>query len=271
MGIRLLAISLVAACAAATPALGAQRAAKVTKQPTVPAAAKTVKGQMRGHVIAVRTVADKPIFDYEITGARLVDGKLELTGTVRPTGKPGRGGEAGATLVGTLGKEPPAEYHAARARRNARRAGLTPPPASGAPAEQKPGGPPTSTETAGDLGQLSQSTQSTARTTPEVVPPGGEKPKEEKPAKQDAKALLAGAAGCEVIFLKMEIPAPYATAAGGKTVQLNVALAPIDNTAGVDLNHRICLVAYAIDANDGTAGNEVAELNRSLGAPEARK
>ncbi len=102
-----------------------------------------------------------------------------------------------------------------------------------------------------------------------MVPPGGEKPKEEKPG--DAKAMLAGAAGCEVIFLKLEIPAPYATAAGGKTVQLNVALAPIDNRAGVDLNHRICLVAYAIDANDGTASAEVAELNRSLGAPEARR
>jgi hypothetical protein len=63
----------------------------------------------------------------------------------------------------------------------------------------------------------------------------------------------------------MALPARYAAAAGGREVQLNVALARIDNRAGDDLNRGICRVLLAMETG-GAVDAELAELNRLLGA-----
>jgi hypothetical protein len=261
---RFLALAALAAFAAllATPvpalALGPQKRA-ATRAPSAAAAVRTVKGNLRGSVIAVRTVADRPAFDFVLAKAAIVNGKLELHGDALPPGRttPKRG-TLKATLVGTLAKEPTPEYLAARAKRNAARSGAAR-PSSGQATPQTPGGPATTSETASDLGQLSQSTQSTARTTPEPAGTDGERP---KTAKEPIKAAATGITGCEVMYLRLELPPAYVAAAGGKSVQLNVALAQIDNQHGVHVNQRICRVVRALEGGDETAEAELAELNR---------
>jgi hypothetical protein len=208
----------------------------------------------------VHSLADRPLFEFELAEARLVDGKLELAGTVRPAGRaPAQRGLLRATLVGTMAKEISPEYSAARARRNAARSGATR-PSSAEPAKQQPGGAATSTESAGELGQLAQSTQSTARSTPAAAGAEGEKPKE----RDSPKAADSGIGGCDVVYLRLEVPQRFAAAAGGRSVQLNVSLAQIDNETGRRLNRRICRVVNALDEDDDSTVAEVAELNRML-------
>jgi len=231
------------------------------RSPAAHAAPRTIEGNMRGNVVAVRSDRDRPIFEYVLTGARITNGKLELVGTLRASG--GRSGVTApgtATLVGSLAKEISPEYVAARSRRNAARSGAQR-PATGVQTEQKAGGPATNTESAGELGQLSQSTQSTSRTTPPSAGAEGEKPE----AAKDVKAAATGIGGCDVVFFRMELPTRYAAAAGSRNVQLNVSLAQIDNQQGVSINQRICRVVNAIEANRGAAEAEAAELNRLLG------
>jgi hypothetical protein len=241
-------------------AAGPQRRAAGRAASSAAAVVRTVKGNLRGNVIAVRSVADRPVFDYALTEARVVNGKLELLGSIRPAGrKATKGGAASATLVGSLAKDPDPEYFVQRAKRNAARTGRVQ-PAPGQPAEQKPGGPATTSEAAGEMGQLAQSTQSTARTTPEVVGPEGVKPKDGKTV-----AAATGVSGCEVMFLRMQLPAAYAAAAGGRSVQLNVSVAAIDNKTGIDINRRLCRVVNALQGGGGSVDAEVAELNRLLG------
>jgi hypothetical protein len=255
-----LAVALAAhgVASARVPQRRAGGAATATAARSVGVDVRTVKGNMRGNVIAVRSLADRPLFDYVLTEARLVNGKLELAGSVRSSGRQAAGaGTLSATLVGSLAKEVSPEYTAARARRNAARSGAVR-PGSGEQAKQQAGGPATTSENAAELGQLSQSTQSTARTTPAPAGAEGEKPKEAR------KAAATGIGGCEVVFLKLDLPARYVSVVGGRTVQLNVSLAQTDNRSGVDLNQRICRIVNALESGEDSADGELAELNRML-------
>jgi hypothetical protein len=260
---RLLGVAVAALIAAPVPAFaqGAKaRGGAVVGTGSTARAARTVKGLMRGNVIAVRSDRDQPLFDFVLSEARLVDGKLELEGSIRPTAKTAAAAAAtSATLVGTLAKEPSPEYAAARARRNAARSGAQRNPASGETAKQKPGGAPTSAENAGELGQLAQSTQSTARTTPAGAEVTGGESKNGK-----ASAAATGISGCEVVFLKMQLPARYAARAGSPNVQLNVALAQLDNRPGTELNQPLCRVVYALESKDESADAELERLNAML-------
>ena len=219
-------------------------------------------------MIQVRNLNDRPAFEYTLTAARVVNGKLELQGTMRrAAAKGGAGSEASATLVGTLAKFRSPKEEGSRSTTGPR-------PAAGEPAAQQQGAQAQTGETAGQVGQLAQSTQSTARQTQTPTAPDGEQPEKgekltqggaESAAGTQAVAAATGITGCEVMYLKMELPAQMAAAAGGRTVQLNVSLAQLDNKAGQELNKRICRVVNAIDSNNGTADAEIAMLNRMLG------
>jgi hypothetical protein len=276
-------VGLLVVSASAAPsgasAQGKQRRVRApgaaSPAPSAPAASapRTVKGSMRGNVIAVRNVNDRPAFAYTLTGARVVNGKLELQGTTRPAAaKGGAGAAASATLVGTLAMHRRPEEEQSRA--EAEPQTTKPEPAAGDPPAQQQGGQAATPETAGQLGQLAQSTQSTARQTPTPTAPDGEQPEKGESltehvaeAPVDTKPLAGGTGvtGCELLYLKMELPAQMAAAAGGRTVQLNVSLAQLDNKAGEDLNQHICRVVRALDSNKGTADTEVAALNAMLG------
>jgi hypothetical protein len=265
-------------------AQGKQRRASATATPTAtPAAAagaatvRTVKGHMRGNVISIRNVADKPAMEYTITSARVVDGKLELEGTVRPVGRrSGQGAAATATLVGALAMHRPGEnFRGDDWEQAAAESAAEPDAAAGQPETQPQGSAPETPETAGQNSQLTQSTQSTARTTQTPTAPGGEQPEKSEglteaivEAPVDTKPLAEGkgVTGCELVFLRLQVPQQMAAAAGGRTVQLNVSLAQIDNKAGINLNQRICRVVRALESKSRAADAEVERLNKMLAA-----
>lgn len=245
------------AAAAAASLLGAP--AVFAKSPGGPAG-----GYLTSNVVAVRDASDRPIFDFVVTGASIVDGKLQLRGTVRKPGATGAGTPATASLAGTLAKEPSPAYAEGRRRRAEAQRRMTPVPAAGATTDQKPGGPATTGEAAGQMGQLAQSTQSTSRDTPEAAPEGGEKPKDAKPA---MKVEPTDTTGCDMLFFQLAVPGQFASAAGGQRLQVNVALARRDNATGIGISRMICGVVTAMAANDNAGATRAAQdLDRALGA-----
>jgi hypothetical protein len=224
-------------------------------------AARAVSGVMRGNVIAVRSAADRPIFDFAVTGASISGKQVVLEGTLRAPGGRGAASSAlSASLVGSLAAEPSPAYVRARARRTAAQRGGRP-PAAGAPAEQQPGGAATTPEASGQIGQLAQSTQSTARTTDTPVAPDAKEPKDNGTA---TSAAVSGPTGCDVVFVRMAVPAAYTGRAGSRTLQVGVTLAVVDNAVGIEINRRLCRIAEAAASGDTNLGAEVDALNRIL-------
>ncbi|HVF88237.1 MAG TPA: hypothetical protein VM866_11635, partial [Pyrinomonadaceae bacterium] len=73
--------------------------------------------------------------------------------------------------------------------------------------------------------------------------------------------------GCEIFFLKMQLPAPLTAAArASQPVQLGVVLAPMDNQAGEQINQRVCRVVRSLDGKGESKAieSQVAELNQML-------
>ena len=239
---------------------------------------RTMRGSMLANVITARTSDnDQPGFDYTITGARVSEGRLELQGTIRsPTTNTGPVSTVTATLVGTLAKHrPTASSYAARAATS----GTPPASASGQTRVQQQGRESTNPENAAQLGQLSQATQTTALATHPPTAPGGKQPAgttlteqiTEAPVQTRALATAtSGVTGCEVMFLKMQLPSQLkAYASGGnQMVQLGVVLVPLDNKIGNEINQRMCRIVRALDskAGSGEAEDELTRLNRLLGS-----
>ncbi len=241
---------------------------------------RTMRGSMLANVITARTSDnDQPGFDYTITGARVSEGRLELQGTIRSaTANTGPVSTATATLVGTLAKHRPA------APRDAVRATTpdTPPPAAAASGQtrvQQQGRESTNPENAAQLGQLSQATQTTALATHPPTAPGGKQPAgttlteqiTEAPVQTRALATAtSGVTGCEVMFLKMQLPSQLKAYArvSNQMVQLGVVLVPLDNKIGDEINQRMCRIVRALDSKGGSgeAEDELTRLNRLLGS-----
>jgi hypothetical protein len=238
---------------------------------------RTMRGSMLANVITARTSDnDQPGFDYTITGARVSEGRLELQGTIgSATANTGQVSTATATLIGTLAKHRPvATGDAARA--------TTPgasPAASGQARVQQQGREPTNPENAAQLGQLSQATQTTAQATHPPTVPGGKQPAgttlteqiTEAPVQTRALATAtSGVTGCEVMFLKIQLPSQLKAKAGGSNemVQLGVVLVPLDNKTGDEINQRMCRIVRALDskAGSGEVDDELTRLNRLLGS-----
>ena len=224
---------------------------------------RTLRGRLRGNVITARTSDDRPGFDYAITAARVRDGRLEIEGTVAPAGARARAtAPATATLVGTLAKNRPADRPYAALQQQA----APVPSAAGQTPAQPQGTSPANPETAGQLGQLAQATQDTARTTQTPTAPGGRQPASTTVTDPVTEAR---ATGCELMFFKMQLPAPLRAAAPARAdaVQLGVMVPSLDNKRGEEINQRMCRIVRALDS--GGYGAEVeaelAQLNRLLG------
>jgi hypothetical protein len=232
---------------------------------------RALTGRMVGNKITARMRDDRPGFEYVVTGAKVVDGKLHFEGVISQSGKAGaKPGTmtTAAMLVGTLSRaRNPWPSAASAPQRAARAAAQT----SGQPAAQPQGREARNPETAGNVGQLAQSTQSTARTTQTPTAPEGRRPAggEVNEQTQSLYTAIDTGSGCEIFFLKMQLPAPLTAAARASLpVQLGVVLAPMDNQAGEQINQRVCRVVRSLDGKGESKAieSQVAELNQMLAA-----
>lgn len=253
------AVALLAAAEAPAQRKGRGAGARARQ----PAAARveptrTLSGRMIGNRVIARLADDRTEFDYTLTGAQVVDGKLQFLGSV---GEPGRAGVAGetasATLVGTLGRSREPWPWAGEPRR--------PKPAE-QQAAQPQGREARNPETAGQIGQLSQSTQSTARTTQTPTAPEAKKPAAGEVTEQTQSLYTAidAGSGCDVLYVKMQLPPQLAARAHAtEPVQIGVVLAPLDNKRGEEINRHVCRVVRALSAGQGVE-DQLAQLNRLL-------
>lgn len=236
---------------------------------------RTMRGLMSGNVIAARRSDDSPGFNYTITGARISEGRLELQGALTPASRNiGPASAVTATLVGMLAKFRPPEPGTQAVTQTTSPAIAA---ATGQNPVQQPGREPTSPENAAQLGQLSQATQTTARTAQPPTAPGGKQPSDKNLTEQITQAPVqtralatagGGTTGCELMFLKMQLPMQLAasTRAGSQPVQLGVVLATIDNERGMEINQHICRIVRALNSGgkDREIETELTQLNRLL-------
>lgn len=220
---------------------------------------RTLSGRMIGNRVIARLADDRAEFDYTLTGAQVIDGRLQFLGSV---GEPGRGGvaveTASATLVGTLGRSREPWAWASEPRR--------PKPAAGQQGAQPQGREARNPETAGQIGPLSQATQSTARTTQTPTAPEAKKPAEGQVTEQTQSLYTAidVGSGCDVLYMKMQLPPRLAARArAAEHVQIGVVLVPLDNKRGEEINRHVCRVVRALSAGQGVE-EQLTQLNRLL-------
>jgi hypothetical protein len=210
---------------------------------------------MQGRTIAGRFISNgRPSdFSFVLSKAEIVGGKLQLTGDFR-LGRNARAAEqVKASIAGAMAKAtdpwPGAsdEEPESKAKADAE--------------EQKQGREAKSPEAAAQLGQLAQSTQDTARKTPNV-------PGERNEQTQSLYAQAEMATGCGLIFLSLDVPERLRArmGAGAHALQLGVVLAPLDNRLGEDINRRICAIVQ-LSGNksaDRRLQSSVDEFNRFI-------
>jgi hypothetical protein len=194
---------------------------------------------MLGSKITARSSDDRAWFEFTMTGARVVNKRLVLEGMITPAGKAEVMNKITAALVGTLAIPDNAGDRGPTLTPRSRQA--TPSRAAG---EQAP------SITA--LPSLS-STQSVANAT-EALPAA-------------AKRSDGSGIGCQVIFLKLLLPARVAGARSvGQRLQLGVVLDPIDNSLGEEIDQCVCRIvrALATDNEDSRLRTSLVELNQLL-------
>src|SRR5215216_4314913 len=228
---------------------GGNRSAPGTVEPL-----RVISGQMRGRTIAGQFTAGgrRSNFTFALSKGEIVDGKLQLSGDFRLGPSAGAGEEVKARVAGVMSK---ADNPWPDSSDN-------PEPAPKAQAnEQKQGREAKSPETAAQLGQLSQSTQDTARKTP---PAPGERTEQT----QSLYAQAEMGTSCGVFFLSLDVPERLRARMGAiaDPVQVGVILAPFDNRPGEEVNKRLCAIVRM--SGDKSKSNQLSasidELNRFL-------
>jgi hypothetical protein len=211
---------------------------------------RQINGQMRGRTIAGRFMANGRASDFSfvLSKAELVGGKLQFAGDFRLGRNPRAAEEVRASVAGAMAKTTNPWPGASDEETEKPKADAD---------EQKQGREAKSPEASGQLGQLAQSTQDTARKTPSI--PGG---RNEQTQSLYAQAEMA--TGCGLIFLSLDLPRRLRAqmGAGDHALQLGVVLAPLDNRAGEDINRRICALVQLRGDSRLSAGVE--EFNRFL-------
>lgn len=241
----------------------AANAAQMSRLP-----AHTLSGVMMSNRISTRTDSDQPGFDYVMTGAQVVDGRLQLQGMVSPA-KGSTTTPVSAVLVGTMARARNPWPNAASAperRRSAQQRDAAGTPQAGT---QQQGREPRNAETAAELGQLAQTTQSTQAPTPTPTSPQGRRPADGEVTEQTQSLYTSvnTGSGCELMFLKMQLPPQVASAAhANQSVQLGVVLAPMDNQQGDRINNHMCRIVRALNLkqDDENLRTSVAQLNQML-------
>lgn len=240
-------------------------AANVTQMQRLPA--YSLSGIMTNNRIATRTDNDQPGFDYVVTGAQVVNGKLQLQGVISSAGRTDSM-PITAVLAGTMARarNPWPSAATAPERRRAQQGAAAGAPQSGT---QVQGREPRNPETAAGLGQLAQTTQSTQSPTPTPTSPQGRRPTggEVTEQTQSLYTSVDTGSGCELMFLKMQLSPQLAAAArANQSVQLGVVLAPMDNQRGEQINGHICRIVRTLDGkqDDKTLQASIEQLNQML-------
>lgn len=213
---------------------------------------RVINGQMQGRRVAGRFMANgRPAdFAFVLSKAEVIGGNLQLIGEFR-LGRNSRAAETvKASVAGAMAKTTDPWPSASDEE-----------PEKKPDDEQKQGREAKNPEASGQLGQLAQSTQDTARKTPNV--PGG---RNEQTQSLYAQAEMA--TGCGVIFLSLDLPERLRARMGAaaRPLQLGVVLAPLDNKLGEDINRRICALVQISGNKSGDARltESVEEFNRFL-------
>lgn len=242
-------------------------AANATQMQRLPA--YSLSGIMTNNRISTRTDNNQAGFDYVVTGAQVVDGKLQLQGVISSANR-SAATPVTAVLAGTMARarNPWPSAASAPERRRAQQGGA----AAGTPQSgtQVQGREPRNAETAAGLGQLAQTTQSTQSPTPTPTSPQGRRPPAGGEATEQTQSLYTAVdtgTGCELMFLKMQLPPQFASASRAKeSVQLGVVLAPMDNQRGEQINGYVCRIVRALDGkqDDKSLQASVGQLNQML-------
>lgn len=198
-------------------------------------AARTVSGVMKDNRIAVRRSdwinRGAPLFNVTLTDARIVEGRLEFTGSLQRAGRQ-KAQPLAATLVATSARS------------------ANPWPNANAPTSQ-----PRQRAIQNAQGQQPTANQAQPPGNPQAPPPAERAERNE----QTQSLFSAGESGtgCELLFLKMQ---PTAQAA---PLQVGVVLAHQDNERGNEINKRVCRVVRALHAQENT-DEALAKLKQSL-------
>ncbi|HKG22849.1 MAG TPA: hypothetical protein VKC34_13190 [Blastocatellia bacterium] len=227
---------------------------------------RVIGGQMHGRAVSGRVMANgrQSNFTFVLTKARMVDGKLELSGDFSLGRSPAAAEAVKASIAGTMAKAanpwPEPTVDAPKKddtpkKEEARKKEEAP------KNEQQQGRETKSAEASAQLGQLAQSTQDTARKTPPA-------PGERNEQTQSLYAQAEAETGCGIFYLSLEVSPRLRAAmgAGPRPVQLGVVLAPVDNRLGEEINRRICAVVRLSGDKPGDARltEGVEEINRLL-------
>jgi len=214
---------------------------------------RVVNGLMKGRIIAGQFSRNGRLSDFSLglSKAEIVGGKVELVGDFRAGAADRMGQIVRCTIAGTMSMAANPWPHASDD--DAEEA----PKSSD---EQKQGREAKNPETAGQLGQLAQSTQDTARKTP---PAPGKSTEKQEPVYGQVENI----SGCGVLFLSLDLPLRLRTAlSAGRALQIGVVLAPLDNRVGEEINKRICSIVRMLNdkSNAQSVSTGLVELNRLL-------
>lgn len=267
-------IVMLGACCAtnsfAQRSKGRRPAVRTVSMKTTLEPPRTYGGRLMGNKIELRRIDDKVRLDYIVTGARIADGRLQLEGTLNGDG----GAESHPTMATVIGSMARARQvwnwnnDSKPGRLKNRATAATPPQGGVAQGTVTEGGVTRNPERAGNVGQLSQATQSTSRSTPTPTSPEGRASTTNGALTEQTQSLYTpsdAGSGCDIVYLKMEI-ASGASAVSNKTappVQVGVVLASRDNVAGEQINKALCRVVRAIKGGEATEA-PLSDLNKLL-------
>ena len=210
--------------------------------------ASTVTGQVKQGVIATE-------FSFTITKAEIVNGTLQLSGDFALGGARAQmSGRVTATIGGVMSNAANPWPSAREERHSETKKPKEEEQKAGA---QQQGRETRNPETAGQLGQLAQATQDTARKTP--LAPG-----EKTEQTQSLYAQSETVTGCSVMFLKLTLPRRLRARMGAiaEPLQLGVVLKPFDNERGEEIVKQVCLLLQKSENRNQSAS--LHQLNRLL-------
>ena len=218
---------------------------------------RVINGEMRGRTVSgqFNQGARLTNFTFTFTKAEVVNGRLQLRGKFALEGGGARlPDQVIPTIAGAIAEAVnPWPHPGEEERKDAQKSKEEEKKAG----EQLQGREAKNPEAAGQLGQLAQSTQDTARKTP---PAPGEKTEQT----QSLYAQSETGTGCGVMFLKLMLPHRLRARMGAVAgpVQLGMVLKAFDNERGEEIIKQMCRLAQTFENRDQSASLD--QLNRLL-------
>lgn len=228
-----------AACLLIAPVAASAQGQSTTAAKNTPAVAarieppRVLSGVMKDNLIEVRQSdwikTGKRLFLCALTEARIVDGRLEFTGSLLEARRL-KSQAITALLVSTSARS------------------ANPWPSATAP-------------TAQPRQRAIQNAQGQQPTANQAQPPGNPQAPERTERNEQTQSLFSAGergTGCELLYFKLQPPGQSAPA------QVGVVLAHQDNARGNEINQAVCHVVRALGAKE-KADEALARLNRLLG------